>query len=51
LIRKLGVAQVTKMMPEYHRAMISYIEREQRKKVNKKQKEKLLALIGIEPST
>ena len=34
------------MMPEYHRAMIAYIEREQRKKVNKKQKEKILALLG-----
>lgn len=48
LIRKMGVDRVTRLMPEYHRAMITYIEREQRKKTNKKQKEKLIALMGGE---
>lgn len=46
LIRRCDSKYVTKIMPESHRAMIAYIEREKRKKMNKKEKERLLALVG-----
>lgn len=46
LIRKLGVASVTRIMPEMHRAIITYIEREKRKKTNKREKERILELMG-----
>lgn len=49
LIRKCGVQFVTKTMPEYHRPMIAYLEKEKRKKMNKKEKERLMALIGDVP--
>jgi len=46
LIRKCTAPFVTRLMPEYHRPIVAYIEREKRKKVNKKEKERLLALMG-----
>ena len=49
LIRRCGVNHVRKLMPEHHRPMIAYLEKAKRKKMNKKQREKLLALMGAEP--
>jgi len=49
LIKKCGVQFITKTMPEYHRPMITYLEKEKRKKANKKEKERLLALMGTAP--
>ena len=49
LMRRCGVNYVNKLMPECHRPMIAYLEREKRKKLNKKQKDRLLALMGNEP--
>jgi len=46
LIKRCGVAAATRMMPDYHRAMITYIEKQKRKSENKKQKDKLIALMG-----
>jgi len=46
LIKRCGAAFVNRTTPEYHRPMIAYIEKLKRKKINKIQKEKLLALIG-----
>jgi hypothetical protein len=46
MIRRCGSVYVTKMMPETHRPMVAYMEREKRKKMNKKEKERLLALMG-----
>ena len=46
MIRRCGVTFVTRTMPESHRPMIAYLEREKRKKMNKKEKERLLALMG-----
>lgn len=46
LMKRCGVAFVTKIMPEHHRPMIAYIEKVKRKKMNKVQNEKLLALLG-----
>lgn len=48
LIRRCGINYVRKAMPESHRPMIAYLEKEKRKKMNKKQREKLLALMGGE---
>lgn len=49
MIRRCGAAYVTKVMPEQHRPMIGYLEREKRKKLNKKEKERLLVLMGAAP--
>lgn len=46
MIRRCGVTFVTRTIPESHRPMIAYMEREKRKKMNKKEKERLLALMG-----
>lgn len=46
MIRRCGVVFVTKTMPESHRPMVAYLEREKRKKMNKKEKDRLLALMG-----
>lgn len=48
LIKRCGIKYVTQAMPEYHKPMLAYLEKEKRKKMNKKQKEKLLALMGGE---
>ena len=45
LITKFGPAYVSKIMPEYHRPMISYLEKQKRKEKNKKNKEKLLNIL------
>lgn len=45
-MKRCGVPFVTRIMPEHHRAMIAYIEKVKRKKMNKAQNEKLLALLG-----
>ena len=42
LINKFGPAYVSKIMPEFHRPMVSYLEKEKRKEKNKKNKAKLL---------
>jgi len=36
LIRRCGINYIKKVMPESHRPMIAYIEKEKRKKMNKK---------------
>ena len=46
LMKRCGVPFVTKIMPEHHRPIIAYIEKVKRKKTNKIQQEKLLALLG-----
>lgn len=51
MIRRCGVNFVTKTMPESHRPMVVYLEREKRKKMNKKEKERLLALMGTVTKT
>ena len=51
MIRRCGVTFVTRTMPESHRPMITYLEREKRKKMNKKEKERLLALMGTVTKT
>jgi hypothetical protein len=51
MIRRVGVTFVTRTMPESHRPMIAYMEREKRKKMNKKEKERLLALMGTVTKT
>lgn len=48
LIKRCGVAFMTKLVPEHHRKIITYIEKQKRKQLNKKEKEKLLALMGDE---
>lgn len=39
---------MTRAMPEFHRPMLAYIEKQKRKSENKKQKDRLLALMGKE---
>ena len=51
LIRRCGINYVTKIMPEFHRPMLAYIEKEKRRAINKKDKAKLLALMGEEAPT
>jgi hypothetical protein len=46
LIRRMGGAAVTRLMPEIHRPMVAYIEREKRKIVNRRERQKLLFLMG-----
>jgi len=36
LIRRCGINYIKKVMPESHRPMIAYLEKEKRKKMNKK---------------
>jgi len=36
LIRRCGINYLKKVMPESHRPMIAYLEKEKRKKMNKK---------------
>jgi len=51
LIRRCGLNFVTRIMPEFHRPMLAYIEKQKRKSENKKEKNKLLALMGGNPET
>lgn len=46
MIRRCGIQFVTRTMPLSHRPMVAYLEREKRKKMNKKEKERLLTLMG-----
>ena len=46
LMRRLSIPFVTKIMPEQHRAIITYIEKEKRKAENRKERDRLLALLG-----
>ena len=45
-MRRLTIPFVTKIMPEQHRAIIAYIEKEKRKAENRKERDRLLALLG-----
>jgi hypothetical protein len=45
-MRRLGSQTVSKLMPEMHRAVVVYIEREKRKAGNKKQRERLMQMMG-----
>lgn len=45
-MRRLSITFVTKIMPEHHRAIINYIEKEKRKAENRKERDRLLALLG-----
>jgi phosphoribosylformylglycinamidine (FGAM) synthase-like enzyme len=49
LLKKFGAGFVTKIMPEHHRKMIAYLEKEKRKKMNKKEKDRILVLMGEKP--
>jgi hypothetical protein len=46
LLKKFGTAYVTKLMPEFHKKMIIYLEKEKRKKASKKEKNRILELMG-----
>lgn len=46
LIRRCGLNYVTRIMPEQHRAILVYIEREKRKSENKRVKARLLELMA-----
>ena len=46
LLKKFGTVYVTKLMPEFHKKMIVYLEKEKRKKQNKKEKNRILELMG-----
>ena len=48
LLKKLGQVYLTKVTPPKHHALIDYIERARRKRVNKAKKLKLMALMGKE---
>jgi len=48
LIKKCGLPYMMKIMPEFHRPMITYIERQKRKTENKKTKDRLVSLMGEE---
>ena len=45
LITKFGPNYVSKIMPEFHRPMVSYLEKVKRKEKNKKNKAKLLDIL------
>lgn len=47
-IRKLGLDYVKSVVPSDHQKLITYIERDRRKRLNKKRKLNLLALLGKE---
>jgi hypothetical protein len=46
LIKKCGPQYVSKNIPESHRAIVQYLEKQKRKEQNKKDKAKLMALLG-----
>ena len=46
LIKRTSVAFVTKLMPEYHHAMITYLERMKRKADNKRKQAQMAYLMG-----
>ena len=48
LISRVGLAQVKSATTKEHQKLIAYIEREKRKRVNAKERVKLLALMGQE---
>jgi hypothetical protein len=50
LLKKFGSPFVTKIMPVHHRKMIMYLEKEKRKKMNKKEKDRILVLMGEKPT-
>ncbi len=45
-IKKFGLNYVKSITPEKHQKLISYIERDRRKRINKKKREKLMSLLG-----
>lgn len=45
-MKRCGTPTVTSMMPKAHRAIITYIERVQRKQQNKVEKARLRAILG-----
>jgi hypothetical protein len=46
LLKKMGIAQLKRITPAKHHALIDYVERARRKRENKKKRAKLLALLG-----
>ena len=46
LIKKVGSPAVKKVTPVKHQALIEYIERERRKRLNKAKRQRLLVLLG-----
>lgn len=48
LISRVGLAQVKSATTKEHQKLISYIEREKRKRINAKERVKLMALMGRE---
>lgn len=48
LIKKLTLAYVRSVVPKEHHALIDYVERERRKRINKQKRDKLRALLGQE---
>lgn len=46
LIRRCGIVYLTKIMPEYHKSLLIYLEKEKRKSDNKRSKTKLMMLVG-----
>jgi len=49
LIKKLGLKQVKHVVPAEHHKLITYIERERRKRINKKKKDQIKELLGEVP--
>lgn len=50
-IKKLGLNYVKQITPEEHHKLISYIERDRRKRLNKIKRQRLMALLGEEEKT
>lgn len=46
MVKKLGLKYLKQITPEKHHKLLAYIERERRKKISKKKKEKLNELLG-----
>lgn len=46
LIKKVGSQQIRKAVPSKHHALLDYIERARRKRMNKAKRSKLMALLG-----
>lgn len=46
LIRKFDAQYVQRLLPEQHKKLIMYLEKEKRKAMNKKERNRILALMG-----
>ena len=47
-IKKLGLDYIKSVVPSEHHKLIAYIERDRRKRLNKKKNTRILALLGKE---